>query len=245
MRTIFPAHPAKQGSLVALAALMCFAITFSLIPNAQASEDDEDRAPAQVTKNTREKPASTPAVPAKPKTATAPQASKQAAAEPTQAKTKKPAAGDPSQQPITVAKRDAGEDIYGQWAQKKLDRAKAITESKVHPLAKNYPDHFVVVCEAGCTEYQAEIVYLEPRDARGPVHKAASDTEGIDPHSVACVGGCYSGNRQFATADGRFMSATNPDSWLTTSKPATPAKPARTGKRWFERINGDKSKPAN
>ncbi|MCH9807903.1 MAG: hypothetical protein K0U74_09235 [Alphaproteobacteria bacterium] len=143
----------------------------------------------------------------------------------------------------TVAAKDKKQkaSIYDKWAHQK--RKPRLGEKKPHPLAAGYPEHFVVVCEAGCAKETAHVVYIEPRNARGPVNEkpikkgVVAGTDSID-----CVGGCYDGNHSYATVGGvnaPSMAAGQENRWLTSvrkAKPTAARKSAENG-RWYDRIN--------
>jgi hypothetical protein len=152
------------------------------------------------------------------------------------------------QKPVAVAAATHGNEIsiYDQWAYRKVSKHE---EKKPHPLAAMHPDHFVVVCEAGCAGEVVDIVYMERRDARGPVNEkplksgAVAGTESID-----CVGGCYQDKKSYVAvpatwdpsahvSDGRDEES----GWMTSQKKASAAdgkkgKPVGDG-RWYDRIN--------
>ena len=56
-------------------------------------------------------------------------------------------------------------DYYSRRAEKILEKAAAGEDNKPHPLAKSYPEDFVIVCEAGCRERRAVVVSRERREA--------------------------------------------------------------------------------
>lgn len=60
-------------------------------------------------------------------------------------------------------------------------------EPAPHPLAARAPDSIVVVCEAGCLEGAAQVVYLARREGNG-ARTSASSTAALGPE---CVAGCY------------------------------------------------------
>lgn len=125
-------------------------------------------------------------------------------------------------------------DIYDQWSRKKVSRRR---KQKPHPLAAAHPDHFVVVCQGGCAKEQVHVVYLERRDARGPVSvkplKAGivAGTESID-----CVGGCYQAIKSYASVVNADV-ASDENGWVTNVKKAQPGDPkAKSGDRWYDRM---------
>lgn len=154
------------------------------------------------------------------------------------------------QKPIDVAavQSDKETDIFDQWAHQKFTGRK---EKKPHPLAAMHPDHFVVVCEGGCADEKAQIVYMERRDARGPVNeKPLKSGVVVGTSSIDCVGGCYDGRRAYnavaATWDPSTdvaKGSTDENGWMTTvKKPVTEAPQDKKGDsaadgRWYDRIN--------
>ncbi len=141
-------------------------------------------------------------------------------------------------EPLLVASHGGEDDIYDQWAAKKLKNQKLGTTAKPHPLALDHPGHFVVVCEAGCRKNTQHIVYMEPREARGPVYKTPAENTQDVSDVVACVGGCYGNGRNAIYFSGGAPVAGSGNSWMTTSDAGKKAKPAASDGRWYERING-------
>lgn len=145
--------------------------------------------------------------------------------------------------------------VFDQHARQKL-AAEIDVRSSPHPLALQYPDHFTVVCEAGCLADDEDIVYQERRDARGPVNQSADDMKTLPTAAaknvVLCVGGCYHGERvagPVADLSARVPShASVPSqagdrSWMTNGGAVAPGSsrrgpPASGGRRWYDRIGG-------
>ena len=133
-------------------------------------------------------------------------------------------------------------DIFDQWALQKFEKHK---EKPPHPLAAAHPDDFVVVCEAGCAERSPEIVYLERRNARGPVNEKPikSGVVATSANSIDCVGGCYDGGSSYQ-AVAALKSQTSVaevdegEGWMTTVKKAQPEKrKTEVKKHWYDRLN--------
>lgn len=87
-------------------------------------------------------------------------------------------------------------DYYTRRAQKMLKEDSAV-DSKQHPLAENYPDQFVVVCEGGCKNHQAHIVDFQPRnpptitEIGEMIPTAAGGQSAVSAaQSAQCIGGC-------------------------------------------------------
>ena len=145
---------------------------------------------------------------------------------------------------LTLAARtDQTSDIYGQWSAKKLKRGTNLATSKPHPLALDYPSHFVVVCQAGCRKPMQHIVYLEPKNSRGPVFETPKENTATETDFVACVGGCYTNglNSPLYTVGNTDTSAAG-NSWITTSSDATDdttKKSKKTTGRWYDRLSND------
>ncbi|MBU1212569.1 MAG: hypothetical protein KJ587_15020 [Alphaproteobacteria bacterium] len=150
--------------------------------------------------------------------------------------------------PVEVAAvaPDSKTDIFDQWAHSKFE---ARQEKAPHPLAAQHPDEFVVVCEAGCAGNPVEIVYMERRDARGPVNEKPLKAGLVaSTASIDCVGGCYEGRNAYGavavTWDPSAMvteTAGTDNGWMTTVKKAAPQpgdkKKADSSGRWYDRIN--------
>ncbi|MCH9764875.1 MAG: hypothetical protein K0U34_02630 [Alphaproteobacteria bacterium] len=128
-------------------------------------------------------------------------------------------------------------DYYTRRAKELLDKDKSAANSKPHPLAINYPEHFVVVCTGGCRNRQAHIVDFEPRQSKDAVEigemiptAAGGMGAASDANVVRCIAGCgdgraiYSANLDFdGTESGAWESNTPAQStagesgrWLAT-----------------------------
>lgn len=141
--------------------------------------------------------------------------------------------------------------IFDLNAKQKL-AAEGSSVGQPHPLALSYPDHFTVVCEAGCKERGIGIVYQERQDARGPINVPGVEVEKLPVEAsknvVVCVGGCYNGERvESLTADlGGYVGQPVPSetSWMSNeanpSASQTAPAPGKVdaSKRWYDRIGG-------
>lgn len=137
--------------------------------------------------------------------------------------------------------------VFDRRAKARL-QAESSTVGLPHPLATQYPDHFTVVCEAGCEEGDAQIVYQERQDARGPVNQPGAEVEKLPVEAarnvVTCVGGCYLGEKVYGDVAGMGAYsagfANEDNSWMSSDDAKPAVKPAATGgpKRWFNRIGG-------
>ncbi|MEO1543194.1 MAG: hypothetical protein AAFR75_04150 [Pseudomonadota bacterium] len=141
--------------------------------------------------------------------------------------------------------------IFDLRAKQKLE-AEVSTDGKPHPLALSYPDHFTVVCEAGCRRSDADIVYQERQDARGPINEPGEEFAKLPVEAaknvVLCVGGCYHGERvpeAIAGLHGLVPPSSAGDSaWMSNEDAATPAVKTLNGPksdasgRWFDRVGG-------
>ncbi len=109
---------------------------------------------------------------------------------------------------IEDSKKEVDErDYYTRRAQELLDADQA-ADAKPHPLAENYPEHYVVVCTGGCKNHQAHIVDFEPRKSLNEtevgemIPTAAGGAAEPGVNVVRCVGGCPKGNSiYFAASD--------------------------------------------
>ncbi|KUO55422.1 MAG: hypothetical protein APF80_06575 [Alphaproteobacteria bacterium BRH_c36] len=152
------------------------------------------------------------------------------------------------EKPVEVAAvaPDSKTDIFDQWAHSKFE---ARQEKAPHPLAAQHPDEFVVVCEAGCAGNPVEIVYMERRDARGPVNEKPLKSGLVaSTASIDCVGGCYEGRNAYGAVAVTWdpsavvteTAGTN-NGWMTTVKKAGPQPADKTkadsSGRWYDRIN--------
>ncbi len=160
----------------------------------------------------------------------------------------------PAASPVSTGDATQSDDlfaevpIYDRQAIEKLQAETSVT-AQPHPLMMQYPDDFTVVCEAGCTEADAEIVYRERKTARGPVTQPGEKVQALPIEAarnvIECVGGCYLGERVYgATADAMAVGVTSEDtSWMGAPEAGVPAaKPVNrrndTSGRWFDRIGG-------
>lgn len=86
-------------------------------------------------------------------------------------------------------------DYYTIRAQEMLQADKALN-SKPHPLAENYPEHYVVVCDGGCKNRQAYIVDMQLRKKTQQVvigemvPTAAGGDGALQSGAIECLGGC-------------------------------------------------------
>lgn len=148
----------------------------------------------------------------------------------------------PNDENIAASSPDENKvDIFDKWAHSKFEARK---EKAPHPLASQYPDNFVVVCEAGCADKPVEIVYMERRDARGPVNEkplksgVVASTDNID-----CVGGCYNGRNAYGAIAATWdpSKVVSESEWMTTVKKEkaenASEKKSDSSSRWYERIN--------
>lgn len=110
---------------------------------------------------------------------------------------------------VVAAAPDAAapQDYYARRAAEILKRDQSLEAPALHPLAAAYPNHSVVVCEAGCgSERGAEVVFMERREASAPAdqsRKVASSDAGAAPKppaTIDCVGGCYDTPRRYQVA---------------------------------------------
>lgn len=148
-----------------------------------------------------------------------------------QASEKDSAAGDQSAKQDDVDERD----YYTRRAQDMLNEDKA-RDSKPHALAKNYPEHFVVVCEGGCKNRQAHIVDFEPRKKKQPKEigeMIPTAAGGASPLSKAqfieCIGGCPNGDSVY------FGPTAVDNDWESTSQTAL-GRQGESG-RWLSESN--------
>lgn len=87
-------------------------------------------------------------------------------------------------------------DDFGKRAQEALKAENAV--QKPHPLQERYPDHNVVVCEAGCGP-GGRVVFKEKKGARQPVDQAemVTTSDGAEAEAddgvlnLYCAAGCY------------------------------------------------------
>jgi hypothetical protein len=93
-------------------------------------------------------------------------------------------------------------NYYERRAKKILENAAIAKDTKPHPLAKDYPDDFVVVCEAGCRGRNVEVVSREPRKPVRVIESGAlvtasadgAEATSADQNVMVCLGGCRRGS---------------------------------------------------
>jgi hypothetical protein len=153
-------------------------------------------------------------------------------AEPAETTAAKPASQDAD---MTAAQPHGETDIYDQWSRKKFKHRR---KKKPHPLAAELPDHFVVVCQANCDKEKAHVVYLERRDARGPVNKKPLKAGVVaGTTSIDCVGGCYGKVKSYASMV-NAQGAGGENGWVTNGTKGKPEKKGTSSDgRWYDRIN--------
>ena len=140
--------------------------------------------------------------------------------------------------PITPAPKD----YYGKRAESIIKTEDGAVHAPPHPLAAAHPGMDVVVCEGGCNEVPAEIVYMQPTTFKPKTaEEKAAEKAGkslTNTRDIVCVGGCYDTPRQYAGADPRGMGASPLGEWMTTVTPtsATPVKPGGSGE-WMRKID--------
>jgi hypothetical protein len=94
----------------------------------------------------------------------------------------------------------ASQDYYTRRASETLKRDEKLNAFVPHPLAAAYPNHSVVVCEAGCLgERGAEVVFMERRQADAQASRSAS-AAAKQAATIYCVGGCYDTPRRYEAA---------------------------------------------
>ena len=125
-------------------------------------------------------------------------------------------------------------DYYTLRAQEMLKADGNDASAMPHPLAKNYPDHYVVVCTGGCKNRQAYIVDMQPHKPEGTVEigemiptAAGGGSTAPGSNIVRCIGGCYDGKTI------HMGSADVEDSWDSTVPPAPSADASESG-RWMK-----------
>jgi len=146
----------------------------------------------------------------------------------------------------------AGGDYYTKRAEHILKREGGWANGP-HPLAAAHPGMDVVVCEAGCSGDQAEIVYMqsttyEPADADaastgkdGPPAAATNSVAKGKGTEIVCIGGCYDTPRLYAAArtSPGFVDSASSD-WIST---VTPTSAAGSGSgAWMKRIDAVREK---
>ena len=151
----------------------------------------------------------------------------------------------------------APDDYYTKRAKALLAADKAAHDAKPHPLAKGFPDKFVVVCEAGCpNRTEGQIVDMQPRPKKTVkiestmVPTASSSGRAKSAalqDGIVCMAGCYNGMKTSYT--GRAAAAAGAvagyeDTWMTTvsnhtaDAPVSPETKSESGS-WLTARDGD------
>lgn len=136
------------------------------------------------------------------------------------------------------AKEQSG-DYYGKRA-KGILKGEGGSEAKLHPLAAAHPGMDVVVCDAGCNNGPAEIIYMQPSTKKVEVttvgemqQTAGTATPAGNAMQIVCIGGCYDMPKVFSAAP----SHASPIGDWTTGVPAS-APPLRAGSGdWMRKID--------
>ncbi len=104
----------------------------------------------------------------------------------------------------------ASQDYYTRRANETLKQDEKLNAIAPHPLAAAYPNHSVVVCDAGCaSERGAEVVFMERRQAAAQASSALSVP--VKPATtIDCVGGCYDTPRRYEAARMTGLPAARP-----------------------------------
>lgn len=140
-------------------------------------------------------------------------------------------------QVAAVSPSEDGIDIFDQWAHSKFEARK---EKAPHPLAAQFPDDFVVVCEAGCAHNPVEVVYQERRDARGPVNEKPLKSGAVAGTSqIDCVGGCYDARHAYNAIPVTWdpSQTVTESEWMSNASKAETKHKPDSSRRWYERIN--------
>lgn len=147
-------------------------------------------------------------------------------------------------------------DYYGRRADGILKEEDGVLHAKPHPLAAAHPGMDVVVCEGGCNEVPAEIVFMRPTTykpktaeqlaAEKAAQSGARKGQKIIPPSapgtpaskdIVCLGGCYDTPGIYTASTSREMQPVALGEWMTSVTPtsATPAKPGSGD--WMRKID--------
>ena len=135
--------------------------------------------------------------------------------------------------------KEQGGDYYGRRA-KGILKSEGGSEAKQHPLAAAHPGMDVVVCDAGCNNAPAEIIYMQPSTKKVEVttvgemqQTAGTATPAGNAMQIVCIGGCYDMPKVFSAAP----SHASPIGDWATGVPAS-APPLRAGSGdWMRKID--------
>lgn len=128
----------------------------------------------------------------------------------------------------------AGEN-YNDRFRRRINAEKA-RDRVQHPLAAMHPEHFAVVCEAGCGSGYSDVVDLTPRRVQDPVPPPSRSSSAAPVRNeIVCVGGCYSDAGPEVTASD-FSSAGDMPDWMAAPEPGPNQPATRTLRRWYDRI---------
>lgn len=127
----------------------------------------------------------------------------------------------------------AGEN-YNDRSRRRIEAEKARDRAQ-HPLAAMHPEHFAVVCEAGCGSGYSDVVDLTPRRAQDPVRPSPGSPAASVRNEIVCEGGCYSNAGPQVTGSD-LESAGNVPDWMAAPGPGPNQPATRTLRRWYDRI---------
>ena len=123
------------------------------------------------------------------------------------------------------------------------------SKPKLHALQTESPDYNIVICEAGCGDSRAHVIYKQPVSA---IRSALADPAAANAaltKKAECRGGCDGNHSQKQASLGGAAPALLNDtagSWMTTVEPSAPKAPAASAKPqaskslkedWMARIN--------
>ncbi len=121
----------------------------------------------------------------------------------------------PAQSPLEqILSQSRGPDYYDHRASDILKQDAHVEDTFQSPLAKDYPDQFVVVCEANCRDREGpQVVSVLPKNAPAPESPSASAT---DPQAgvITCEGGCTDRDRNYAGVPSPVAETVG--EWMTT-----------------------------
>ena len=125
------------------------------------------------------------------------------------------------------------------------------SKPKLHALQTESPDYNIIVCEAGCGDSRAHVIYKQPVSA---IRSALADPAAANAaltKKAECRGGCDGNHSQKqASLDAPALLNDTAGSWMTTVEPGTAKAPAASAKPqaskslkedWMARINRERA----
>jgi hypothetical protein len=145
---------------------------------------------------------------------------------------------------------DPDHDSFRTRAQQLL-AAEGASRATYSKLAEKYPEHSIVICQAGCRDRTPEIVYFAPRKVQVAEMIPAAATAGPAPESktvsdaMTCLAGCYDTPRQYPSQRRGETARLSEDAVerYVHQQGTTPANGVVVSGRWLTTVTEAERKP--